>query len=125
MNYSFSTPDNAILIALEGDMLAPHHYEDLLDKIDDYLLEGKNRFVIDLEGLRFMNSSGLAALCMILTKARKNDGEVALCKVPPHLAKLLIATKLAAIFSIFETSEEAVSYVGVELAEVENAESEE
>ncbi len=111
MNYSFSTPAHAILITLEGDMLAPHHYEDLLEKIDDYLLEGKSQFVIDLEGLRFMNSSGLAALCMILTKARKNDGEVALCKVPAHLSKLLIATKLAAIFSIYDTVDEAVDAV--------------
>ena len=62
---------------------------------------------IDLSEVRYMNSSGIGVLITILTKFRNKGGEVVLIKPSDQIRKLLVITKLNAIFTIVESEEEA------------------
>ena len=47
-------------------------------------------------------------LITLLTKFRNNEGEVVIMKPSEHVNKLLIITKLTAIFKIADSLEEAI-----------------
>ncbi|GIV34262.1 MAG: anti-sigma factor antagonist [Chitinophagales bacterium] len=97
----------ATVIGLKGSLLADIQAKEVLDKISALIQEGKVHFIIDLSQLKFINSSGLGMLLTCLLKARKNGGEMVLIQVPEQVSNLLHITKLAPVFKIAETAEEA------------------
>lgn len=62
--------------------------------------------IIDISELRYINSSGIGVLITILTKFRNKGGEVYLMKPSANVQKLLVITKLNAIFQIVQSEEE-------------------
>ncbi len=70
--------------------------------------KGKKHVVIDLSGVKFMNSSGLGMLIGALTTVKKADGQLKLARVTDKIESLLIITKLITIFESFDTVDEAV-----------------
>ena len=62
----------------------------------------------DISNVRYINSSGIGVLITILTKFRNKGGEVVLIKPSEQVKKLLIITKLNAIFNVVEKKEEAI-----------------
>ena len=78
--------------------------EHLRKLIDD----DKKNIVIDLSGVKFMNSSGLGMLIGGLTTLKKADGVLKLARVTDKIESLLIITKLITIFDSYDTVDEAV-----------------
>ena len=72
--------------------------------LDDSLLLS----AIDLSNVRFINSSGIGVLVSLLTKFRNRGGELLLINPSEHIRKLLIITKLNAIFTIAEDDATAI-----------------
>ena len=67
--------------------------------------------LIDISDVRYINSSGIGVLITLLTKFRNKGGELFLIKPSEHVQKLLIITKLQAIFNIVDTEQEALSKI--------------
>ena len=63
---------------------------------------------IDISNVRYINSSGIGVLITVLTKFRNKDGELVLINPSEHVKKLLIITKLNAIFNVVDNEKEAV-----------------
>jgi anti-sigma B factor antagonist len=61
--------------------------------------------------VQYANSSGIGILMRILAKFRNANGEAMLVNPSAHLQKLLIITKLSAIFTIANTIEDAVKLI--------------
>lgn len=55
---------------------------------------------IDLDGLSFMDSTGLQLLVAAAQQARSNDREVILRRVPMHARRLLEVTGMLQLFKI-------------------------
>ncbi|UII21069.1 STAS domain-containing protein [Fulvivirga ligni] len=107
MNYNFDLKEDVLVLSLEGDLIGEDSGADLMDKISGYVQEGVRLCVVDISELRYINSSGIGVLITILTKFRNKGGEVCLLKPSESVQKLLIITKLNAIFSVVDTEEEA------------------
>jgi len=80
----------------------------MLAQVEKNISDNQNKFVLNLEGLNYMNSSGLNIMINILTKARKNGGDVALCGANDKVNKLLVITKLNSVFNVCENTEQAI-----------------
>jgi anti-sigma B factor antagonist len=96
------------VLVLEGSIMERHEADDLLTEVDELIADGEMSMVIDLENLNYLNSSGLNVLLNILTKSRNSNGEVVICGVNERLKKLLVITKLDAVFQFSENCEAAV-----------------
>lgn len=105
---------------LKGDILFVRLQGDLIAGADTQLLAAEAEMAvdskvllcaIDLSGVRFMDSSGMGVLVSLLTKFRNRGGELVLIKPSDHIRKLLIVTKLNAIFTITETDELATQFL--------------
>lgn len=107
MNFT-STIESAILIlSLEGNLIGEEVGADLLKEADNAISEGITYCMINIGDVKYINSSGIGVLITILTKFRNKDGEVCIVNPSEHVKKLLIITKLNAIFNIEKTVEEA------------------
>ena len=76
--------------------------------MDELLTVGKNKLVIDLSDLKYMNSSGLNVLIQLLTKTRISGGDSVICHVNKKVNELLIITKLNTLFKVADTQKDAI-----------------
>jgi len=108
MNYQHEVKDDILIMRLSGDLIGEESGLSLVGLANDYLNQEIKLCLIDISKLRYINSSGIGVLITILTKFRNKSGEVFLIKPSENVKKLLIITKLNAIFNITEEEEEAI-----------------
>jgi len=109
MNYSYVIDEKRIIITFEGDLIGESKGPEVVELINDLLMSKKIKYCLaDISKVRYINSSGIGVLITILTKFRNKGGEMYLINPSEHVRKLLIITKLQAIFNILNTKEEAL-----------------
>lgn len=109
MTFNHEKKDNVLVIRLKGDLIGEDNGLSILEAVNNSILEKTLKCIIDISDLRYINSSGIGVLITILTKFRNKGGEVYLLKPSESVQKLLVITKLNAIFQIIQTEEEALS----------------
>ncbi len=110
MEFSFKIEEKKdyCLIHFAGNLIEKNQANDLLEKLDELFSRDIKKFVIDMGSFRYMNSTGLNTLLMILTRARKAGGEAIICAVPDNIKSLMLITKLNNIFTIVPNEDEAM-----------------
>jgi anti-sigma B factor antagonist len=73
------------------------------------VLEAHAKVVLDLEQLRFLDSSGLGAFLSCLRKLNAKSGDLKLCGMSKQIHEVFHLVRMHRIFDIFNTREEAVS----------------
>lgn len=106
--YKSSKQKNINLFILGGELIDRNQAKQLLAEISTSIANGENKILLNLQGLRYINSSGLNVLINILTKARNSAGDVAICCVNKKISELLVITKLDSIFNLSENEENAI-----------------
>jgi len=71
--------------------------------------QGASRLVFDLEGVDYIDSTGLGVLVVSATTLRKNDGNIKLLRLNRRHIELLVMTKLATVFEIFTDEQDAIN----------------
>lgn len=77
------------------------------DAIQGLSLHAGDQLIIDLAGLRFCDSSGIAALIAARNLAGAAGAAIALVALSPHLSKVLRLLGLAEIFATHPTAAQA------------------
>lgn len=109
MKFSSEIKKNVLIIRLEGDLIGENDGAAILAKATDAIQDNILKCIIDISKLRYINSSGIGVLITILTKFRNKSGEVFLMNPSDSVQKLLVITKLNAIFQIAKSEEEAIT----------------
>lgn len=81
--------------------------EEFLDTVVEFVSVSNAKLVLDLAGLETVDSSGLAALIQLVTRARLGGGSVALVSPSAFVKGVMHATRLDTWFDIFESVEQA------------------
>lgn len=76
--------------------------------INELIEKGNYQLVINLEGVRYIDSTGLGVLIGALKKVREKNGAINLVCNNPQIKKIFNITGLVKIFGIFKTEEEAL-----------------
>lgn len=123
MKYSVDKQDKHTVFSLQEENLNSVNAPDLKSQLVILSNEGVRNFIMDISGVKFVDSSGLSA---ILTANRiwKNIGSFILTGVEhPNVKKLIEISRLDTVLTIIPTIEESVEYVFMEEVEKElNAE---
>jgi len=98
----------AVVLELKGNVMGGDDTKEFNDTLHKLIDQGKTRMVIDLGGVKFMNSSGLGMLIGGLTTMKKAEGHLKLANVTEKIESLLIITKLIKIFESYDSVDEAV-----------------
>lgn len=109
MDFEDKSENGVTVVSLMGQRMdaavAPLFKSHMVDLIQ----QGHKRFVLNLETVDFMDSSGLASL-MSSMKTLGGSGEIAVCCLGDKVRKLFAITRLdRGVFRIFGTTAEAVA----------------
>jgi len=108
MKVSISEKEGIIVVKLAGQLMGGSDALKINEKLFDILEEGKNKIIVDLGDVTWINSSGLGILIGMLTRVRKEDGDLRLVNISEKIKEILIVTKLDSVFKIYDNTEDAV-----------------
>ncbi|NVJ47262.1 MAG: STAS domain-containing protein [Cytophagia bacterium] len=108
MTFKSSENNGVLVLKIEGNLIGEEVGSGLLDAANDAINDGTVLCAIDIEKVKYINSSGIGVLITLLTKFRNQEGEVVIVNPSEHVKKLLIITKLTAIFKMADSVEQAI-----------------
>ena len=108
MNFSQEIKGKTLILHIAGDLIGEDNGTQLVEAVNEAVSHQLLTCIIDISELRYINSSGIGVLITILTKFRNKGGEVFLMKPSENVKKLLVITKLNAIFNIVQSEQEAL-----------------
>ena len=109
MQIQSTSQDGVAVLTLDGDVLGGPDGSALHDALAEARGDGPLQAVVDLSGVRFMNSSGLGMLVGALTTARNTGGDLRLAAVGDRVRAILEVTQLDGVFQSFASAAEAVA----------------
>ncbi len=109
MDYKFDNDNRFLILTLKGDLIGEENGQAITGELETYNGQGNLNVIIDISAVRYINSSGIGVLITLLTKVRNKGGELCLINPSESVRKLLIITKLQAIFKVYDTIPEAKS----------------
>jgi anti-sigma B factor antagonist len=71
--------------------------------------EGKNRIILNLQNVDYIDSSGLGALVICFTSLQRASGALKLTNLNRRNIELLVLTKLSTVFEVFDNEDDAVN----------------
>lgn len=109
MNFAQEIKGNTLILRVSGDLIGEDHGANLVQAVAEAVSHKLLTCIIDISELRYINSSGIGVLITILTKFRNKGGDVYLMRPSENVKKLLVITKLNAIFQIVQSEEEVLA----------------
>ena len=111
MTYTQEVSSNILKLNFSGDLIGENNGPELVELANDVLSKGTNYCLLNISDVRYINSSGIGVLITLLTKFRNKGGDLYLINPSEHVDKLLIMTKLQAIFNIAATEDEVLQKI--------------
>ncbi len=109
MNITQKRVRNVVVLSLTGNLIGEPFTSDLRKAIYDVLESGSRRVVLDLAGLKVINSMGLGVLIAALTSLRNRGGDLRLAGLNQKVEGVFLITQLVKVVKIYDTVERAVS----------------
>jgi len=97
-----------ILLDLIGKITIGDGSVQLREAIGNLLDNGRNRIVLNLSGVSYVDSSGIGELVSSFTTTKGTGGRLKLLNPPKKIKDLLMITKLLTVFEIYEDEQTAV-----------------
>ena len=97
------------VISIKGNLMGEPQTTQLRDKIYSLLQDGMKKIVLDLKGVRWINSSGLGTLIAALTSVKTKGGDLRLACITEKVESVLVVTRLVKVFKEYETVDRAVA----------------
>jgi anti-sigma B factor antagonist len=98
-----------ILIEVKEERLDAHNSGEFKAQMLNLFEEGKKNIVVDLQEVRFIDSSGLGALVSGFKNASARSGNLKLCGLQPQVKSMFELTRLHRVFEIFPGAQEALA----------------
>jgi len=110
MEHQTTEREGNLVVAFTGDVdlqSSPDARKALLDAVG----QGKN-VLVDLSGVGYIDSSGVASLVESLQTARKSGGTLGLAAVSEGALRVLQLARLDKVFTIHDTVEQGLADLG-------------
>jgi anti-sigma B factor antagonist len=101
--------DNGVTVLAPTGRLDVAGAPTLKNAIDEVAKNGPTRVVIDMEGVSFVDSTGLGSVIAALKQVRTNQGELRLAAPNQQVRVVLELTTLDRVFRYYATVEEALT----------------
>lgn len=103
------TEEGVSILALDGRLTIGEGDVTLRDAISDVLDTGAKKILLDLKGVRTMDSSGLGELIRCKTTAINRGAVIKLLHVEDKVQQVLEMTRLIGVFETFDDPIDAIA----------------
>ena len=101
--------EGVTILDLKGRITVGDEASRLRDRVSELSQAGVRNLVLNLGGVDYIDSTGLGALVVCATSLRKSEGNVKLLNLNRRNIELLVMTKLATVFEIFNDEQDAIN----------------
>jgi anti-sigma B factor antagonist len=109
MNITIDNRPDIAIIQVREARLDAHNSGELKSTMQQLFEAGNKHLLVDLQEVRFIDSSGLGALVSGFKNATTNQGTLKLCTLQPQVKSMFELTRLHRVFEIYNTVEEALT----------------
>lgn len=109
LNISERQAGDITILDLDGKITIGEGSVALRGAIRRLLGEGKNKILLNLGGVGYIDSSGIGELVSSFTAVNKEGGQLKLLNLTQKIQDLLAITKLLTVFDVFENEGDALS----------------
>lgn len=99
----------ATVISVQEARLDAHNSPELKSTILQQFDAEKKNLIIDLNEVRFIDSSGLGVLVSGFKNASARNGALLLCAMQPQVKSMFELTRLHRVFDIYATNDDALA----------------
>ena len=103
--------DGYPVIVLSGE-LTHANAPDLRDLVRKRFKASPLALLLDMAGVSFMDTSGLATLIDARNQANEAGGRVIICGAGARVTDILTVTRVSQLFGVYATTQEAVQALG-------------
>jgi anti-sigma B factor antagonist len=100
---------DVVILDLLGKITIGEGSVQLRDAVSNLLESGRQRIILNLQGVSYVDSSGIGELVSRFTTTKNQGGQLKLLQLPKKIKDLLMITKLLTVFEIYEDEETALS----------------
>lgn len=101
--------DGIAILDLKGRLVAGEAVQHLRETLRSLLEQGEKNTILNLDGVDYIDSTGLGSLVICYTSAKKEGGAVKLLNLNRRNIELLVLTKLSTVFELFNDEQDAVN----------------
>lgn len=100
--------DGVAVLEMSGRLMGGPDAEAFDEILKNLIHEGCRNVVVNMEKVRWVNSTGLGILISGYTTLKKSGGELKLLKVSDRIENIFIVSKLYTVFESYQDEDEAV-----------------
>lgn len=108
MDYQQKTVDNVLVVNINLPEASLNQSEDFRKYLYDVTTETSPKLVLDMEQIKYMDSSFIGALVVGLKNVLSKGGEMALININADVMALFELTRLDKVFKIYNNLDEAI-----------------
>ena len=99
---------DVIVLDLKGRITLGEGDQLLKDKVNSLVNQGRQRIILNLAGVPYIDSAGLGEIVGSYTTVSRQGGSLKLLNLTKKITDLLAITKLLTVFETFDSEDEAV-----------------
>ncbi len=107
MNLKMEEKGQVVVLQVDEERLDAHNSETLKQELARLFAEGKAKVLVDLQPVRFIDSSGLGALVSGFKNASSRQASLKLSGLQSQVKSMFELTRLHRVFDTYETIQEA------------------
>ena len=97
------------MVKPEQNTIYASNNEELNTEIQKLIESGTSRVVLDLDGVKWLDSATLGILTAALKLTKDAGGDLRLAGVNKRLTNVFVVTRLEELFQFFDTADEGVA----------------
>lgn len=100
--------DGVVILEMSGKLMGGPDAETFDETLKTLIHEGHCNVIVNMDRVKWVNSTGLGILISGYTTLRKSGGELKLLKVSERIENIFVVSKLFTVFQSFSDEDEAV-----------------
>jgi anti-sigma B factor antagonist len=100
--------DGVAILDMSGKLMGGPDAEAFNEVLRTLMHEGVLNFIVNMEKVKWVNSTGLGILISGYTTVKRAGGELKLLKVTERIENIFIVSKLSTVFHAYEDEDEAL-----------------
>jgi anti-sigma B factor antagonist len=96
------------VLTLGGRIMLGKESSALRENVNSLLVGGNKKIILNVDGVGYIDSSGLAILVGMYHAAKSHGAALALCHLGSHFEGVMQMTRLLTVFDTYKTEADAV-----------------
>jgi len=109
VKFKHSVQDDIVVLNLSGKVMGGPDYEKFHGAIKELLEQGHRKYLLDLSGVDWINSTGIGILVSGYHSIKAAEGVMVICGANKRVRGIYYVSQLDKIFDAYETSAEALA----------------